>query len=771
MDERREQTDLGAAAEERYLSYALSVITSRALPDVRDGLKPVQRRILFAMFQNLRLGAGAKPRKSAQIVGEVIGKYHPHGDVAAYDAMVRMAQDFSLRYPLVHGEGNFGSLDGDSPAAYRYTEARLTAIAEEMLLELEAATVDWRPTYDATYEEPVVLPSRLPQLLMNGSTGIAVGMATNVPPHNLKEIADALVALVDDPEIEVKDLLKHVKGPDFPTGGEILSTRAELRGAYESGQGQLRIRGEYKLEKLPRGREQIVVTSIPYAVNKATLIEQIAALINERKLPQIADVRDESTTDVRIVLELRPDASADAAMAYVFKHTDLQVSFYMNLTVLRPAEHTAVGQPGRASLKDLCRDFLDFRMIVVVRRLEHEREKLEARLHVLEGFATIYGALDRAIRLIRGAENRADATAKLMQAFSLDQVQVDAILELRLYQLARLEIARIQEERAEKRKRLGEVRRLLERPRERWKLIRSELIEIRDRYGDARRTKVFASGREDLAYDPDAYVVHEETTVLVSRDGWIRRVRELKDPASTRLREGDAVQTVLPATTRDRVAFFSSKGVVYVLAVADVPATTGYGEPVQSFFKFGDGERVVRSVLVRASAPAPAGGESAARQRDLFDGGPSGAAAAPPALLVASAQGYGFRAAPDLSVTTRAGRRFARVAESDDLLVIDEIRGDEVVCLGRSGKGVRFGLAEVSELSGVARGVILMRLDAGDRLAGALTVSARTPLVAILEGGGERPLKPDAFPEGRRGNKGHKVVKRGVVARLDLRAD
>jgi DNA gyrase subunit A len=339
MDERREQTDLGAAAEERYLSYALSVITSRALPDVRDGLKPVQRRILFAMFQNLRLGAGAKPRKSAQIVGEVIGKYHPHGDVAAYDAMVRMAQDFSLRYPLVHGEGNFGSLDGDSPAAYRYTEARLTAIAEEMLAELEAATVDWRPTYDATYEEPVVLPSRLPQLLMNGSTGIAVGMATNVPPHNLKEIADALVALVDDPELEVKDLLKHVKGPDFRPVGRSSRPEPSCGALTRAVRAQLRIRGEYKLEKLPRGREQIVVTSIPYAVNKATLIEQIAALINERKLPQIADVRDESTTDVRIVLELRPDASADAAMAYVFKHTDLQVSFYMNLTVLRPAEH------------------------------------------------------------------------------------------------------------------------------------------------------------------------------------------------------------------------------------------------------------------------------------------------------------------------------------------------------------------------------------------------------------------------------------------------
>jgi DNA gyrase subunit A len=767
MEESREQAELSRAAEERYLSYALSVITSRALPDVRDGLKPVQRRILLAMFQNLRLGAGAKPRKSAQIVGEVIGKYHPHGDVAAYDAMVRMAQDFSLRYPLVHGEGNFGSLDGDSPAAYRYTEARLTQIAEEMLAELESATVDWRPNYDATLEEPLVLPSRLPQLLMNGSTGIAVGMATNIPPHNLKEIADALVALIDDPALESKDLLKHIRGPDFPTGGEVLSTKAEIRTAYETGQGQLRVRGEYKVEKLPRGREQVVVSSIPYAVNKSTLIEQIATLITERKLPQLVDVRDESTSDVRIVLELKPEAAPEVVMAYVFKHTDLQVSFYMNLTVLRPVEHSAVGQPGRASLKDLCRDFLDFRMTVVIRRLEFEREKLETRLHVLEGFAILYGALDRAIKIIRAAENRADATQKLMAAFPLDQAQVDAILELRLYQLARLEIGRIQQERAEKKKRLAEVLRLLERPRERWKLIRGELTELRNRYGDARRTKIFASGREDLTYDPDAYVVHEETTVLLSRDGWMRRVRELKDPASARLREGDAVQEVFPATTRDRIAFLSSRGTVFVLSVNDVPATTGYGEPVQSLFKFGDGERVLRAILLRGPAEEPPPSEPAAkRQRELFSQGETPAAEGGRPLLVASAQGYGFRTSPDLSVTTRAGRRFARVADGDELVSVDDLRGDEIVCLSRSGKGVRFAADEVSELAGVGRGVILMRLEASDRLVGAVSAAAKTALVATLEGGSERPLKRDAFPEGHRGNKGHRVIKRGTVQRL-----
>ncbi|MBU6284064.1 DNA topoisomerase 4 subunit A, partial [bacterium] len=576
------KADLRTEAEHRYLSYALSVITSRALPDVRDGLKPVQRRILYAMFQNLRLAAAAKPRKSAQIVGEVIGKYHPHGDTAAYDAMVRMAQDFSLRYPLVHGEGNFGSLDGDEAAAYRYTEAKLTAIAEEMLSDLGADTVDWRPNYDATLEEPVVLPSRLPQLLMNGSTGIAVGMATNIPPHDLGEVVDALVAMIDDPGIDVKGLLRHVKGPDFPTGGELLSTKAEVRTVYETGQGPLKVRGTFRVEDLPRGRRQVVVTSIPYTANKATIVEQVAQQIIERKLPQVVDVRDESTTDVRIVLELKADAEPEVAMAYLFKHTDLQVAFNVNLTCLVPSETSPLGQPARVSLRELCRHFLDFRMTVVTRRLEYEKRKLEERLHVLDGFVLIYDDLDQAIRIIRRSENKADAAAKLVAAFGLDEIQVDAILELRLYHLARLEIGRIRAERDEKKKRLAEVEKLLRKESERWKLIRTELLEIRKSYDDKRRTKVHAGGVEELAYDPDAYVVHEEATVLLSRDGWIRRVRELKDPSTARLREGDALAAVLPGSTRDRVALFSSRGVVYVVPVAEIPATTGYGEPVQS---------------------------------------------------------------------------------------------------------------------------------------------------------------------------------------------
>jgi len=767
--------DLRSAAEQRYLSYALSVITARALPDVRDGLKPVQRRILYAMFQNLRLVANAKARKSAQIVGEVIGKYHPHGDTAAYDAMVRMAQDFSLRYPLVHGEGNFGSLDGDSAAAYRYTEARLTAIAEEMLADLGSDTVDWRANYDATLDEPIVLPSRIPQLLMNGSTGIAVGMATNIPPHNLGEVCDALVALIDAPDLEVKDLLKHVKGPDFPTGGELLSSRAELRTAYETGQGALRLRGQYKEETLPRGKRQVVVTSIPYTVNKATLIEQIAAQILERKLPQVIDVRDESTTDVRIVLELKAEAEPEVAMAYLFKHTDLQINFNVNLTCLTPTGTPGAGQPGRVSLRDLCRHFLDFRMEVVTRRLEFEKKKLLARLHILDGFIAIYDNLDEAIRIIRKSEGRADAAQKLMKRFDLDQEQVDAILELRLYQLARLEIDKIRAEREEKMKRLAEVERLLKKPAERWKLIRGEIGEIKTKYGDRRRTVVSASGREDLAYDPDAYIVHEEATVLLSRDGWLRRVRELKDPSSARLREGDALFAVHEGTTRDKVALFSNKGVLYVLPVTDVPATTGYGEPVQSLFKFGDGERVLVSLLlasgppVEEKEPEKSGDAKGKRsQGDLFGGKAEVIELVEETrpLLVVSAAGYGFRTAPELAVTTRAGRRFARVAEGDELIAVTSLDGPEVLCIARSGKGLRFPVDEATELSGVGRGVILMKLDDKDRVVGALVPPAKSKLLVAIEGAGERAVGRDDFPKAHRAGKGHKVVKRGTPTGL-----
>ncbi len=759
-------TDLKDAAEERYLNYALSVITSRALPDVRDGLKPVQRRILYAMFQNLHLTAGSRPRKSAAIVGDVLGKFHPHGDQAAYEAMVRMAQPFALRYPLVHGEGNFGSVDGDSAAAMRYTEAKLTALAEEMLADLSAETVAFRANYDATLEEPTVLPSAIPQLLMNGSTGIAVGMATNVPPHNLREIIAALVALIDEPALDVKGLLKHIKGPDFPTGGEMLNSKREIREIYETGQGPIRVRGEYTVEDLPRGKRQAVVTSIPYGVNKATLVEEIANEIIARKLPQVLDVRDESTTDVRVVLELKPEVEPATAMAYLYKHTSLQTAFHVNLTCLLPTPNAGVGQPARVTLRDLCRQFLDFRMVVVTRRLEHEKRQLQARLHILDALAKIYDDVERAIRIIRKSESRADAARGLMDAFKLDQVQADAILEIRLYQLARLEIEKIRAERDAKRKRLKEVEALLAKPRERWKLIRAELERLTEKYGDKRRTS-FAAG-EELEYDPEAYIVHEDATVVLSRDGWLKRVREVKDPSSTRLREGDALFALFPGTTRDRLVLFSSKGALYVLRVADVPATTGYGEPVQSLLKFGDGERVVAARLVQEPGKTP-------------DAPLAGAQAALPGIIqltdevlsviVATAKGYGFRATPDLSETTRAGRRLARVGEGDEIVSVEAIAGAQVVVATARGKMLRFPVDEVPELAGPGRGVILMRPDAtDDRVVGALALARDAKFLVITPEGGERDIALREVPAARRAGKGQRVVKRGGVAAL-RRAD
>jgi DNA gyrase subunit A len=754
------ETDLREATEERYLAYALSVITSRALPDVRDGLKPVQRRILYAMFQNLRLGAGARPRKSAAVVGEVLGKYHPHGDQAAYEAMVRMAQPFALRYPLVHGEGNFGSLDGDGAAAMRYTEARLTPLAEEMLADLGAETVDFRANYDATLEEPIVLPGAVPQLLMNGSTGIAVGMATNIPPHNLREVVAALVAMIDEPAIDVKGLLKHVKGPDFPTGGEMLNSKAELRQVYESGQGAIRLRGQYRVETLPRGKQQVVVTSIPYTVNKAELVAQIAEQIVSRKLPLVLDVRDESTDDVRVVLELKPDASPEMAMAYLYKHTALQTNFHVNLTCLVPTANPGVGQPKpQVTLRDLCRHFLDHRMTVVVRRLEHERRKLEERLHILDALARIYDDLDKAIRLIRKAESRQDAAKKLMEAFELDQVQADAILEIRLYQLARLEIEKILAERAEKQKRLKEVIALLKSEKARWKTIRDELEDLGKKYGDARRTTVGKG--EELEYDPEAYIVHEEATVVLTRDGWLRRVRELRDPGAARMREGDALFAALPGTTRDRLVLFSSHGSMFVLRVADVPATTGYGEPVQSLLKFRAGERVVAARLVRDPVA-----EAEPAQAALFEGG--GAAEGLGPVLVATRKGYGFRCEPDLTETTKAGRRLARVGEGDAVVSVVPIAGDAVVAATTRGKMLRFGLDEVAELSGPGRGVTLMKPNPDDALVGAVALPKKGEVVVVMEDGGEKRVAATEVPLGKRAGKGQQVVKRGTVTGLGL---
>jgi DNA gyrase subunit A len=588
---RVEVTPLHKATRARYLNYALSVITSRALPDVRDGLKPVQRRILFGMYKDLRLRADSRFLKSARVVGEVMGKYHPHGDQSIYDAMVRMAQKFSLRYPLVDGQGNFGSIDGDSAAAMRYTEVRVRAFTHELLDEIGQGTVDYRPTYDGQLSEPIILPAQVPNLLVNGATGIAVGMATNIPPHNLAEVIDALLMAIDDPLMTIEDACQHIKGPDFPLGGEILSTPDEILAVYRTGQGPIKLRGSYTVEIINRKR-CVIINSVPYGVNKGTLVEKIAQHIIERNVPQIVDVRDESTEDVRVVLELKRSADPAVAMAYLYKHTPLQQNFHVNLTALVPSPDSDVAAPARSDLMSLLRYFLRFRLEVVTRRLRYRLNQLRVAIHRLEGFEIVFDALDELIALIRSSEGKADAARKMMDRFDLDAEQTEAILELKLYRLAKLEILLIRKELAEKRAEAANIDALLADERSRWGVVRGELLEIREAYADERRTR-FVEDTVQANFDPEAYIVRERTWVIISRNGRIKRQRGFSDISAIRVPDGDEVGWALRTDTTHTVTLYTQLGSAYTVRVDTVGATTGYGDPVQTLFNFADGERIV----------------------------------------------------------------------------------------------------------------------------------------------------------------------------------
>jgi DNA gyrase subunit A len=741
-------TSLADEAQRRYLNYAVSVITARALPDVRDGLKPVQRRILYAMHNNLHLYPDAKFRKSATIVGEVLGKFHPHGDSSCYEAMVRMAQDFSLRYRLVDGHGNFGSLDGDAAAAYRYTEARLAPLAPELLDEIKQETVEFRPNYDGTTEEPVVLPAKIPQLLANGCTGIAVGMATNIPPHNLKEVCDAAVALIDDKDLETKDLLKHIKGPDFPTGGLVTNSKKELRDIYETGQGGIRVRGEWKTEEQKRGGETIIVTSIPFGISKATIVEKIAEVIIGKKLPLLVDVRDESTDDVRIVLELKSGADAALVMSYLFKHTPLELSFHVNLTCLVPTDNPEIAGPARLDLKAMLAEFLKFREEVVTRRFEFELRELERRIHILVGFEIIFDALDEAIRIIRKSDGKADAAVKLMKRFDLDAVQTDAVLELKLYKLARLEIDAIRKELAEKRARAKEIRAILADKKRLWKVIRGEIVEAGEKFADKRRTKIGGPGGDDIAFDAEAFIVDEEVTVILSRDGWMKRVREVKDLSATRLREGDAILMAGRGGTKESLALFSNQGSCYVLRINDVPPSTGYGEPVQKLFNLRDGERIVGGLMLTA-AGAPAG-----------------------AVCVAATKGgYGlrFNLDPHREISTRAGRRFARPAEGDEIIGVAVAPAKSVVTVVTAeARALLCAAEELPELANPGRGVTLIKVDEGDTVVGIAVTKAseKDALIAETEGGKKIPVGPGRYSVTGRGGKGHALGRKITIERV-----
>jgi DNA gyrase subunit A len=755
--------DLAEQARRKYLNYALSVITSRAIPDVRDGLKPVQRRILYTMFADLRLTWEARHRKSAKVVGDVIGRYHPHGDTAVYDAMVRMAQPFAMRMPLVDGQGNFGSIDGDAPAAYRYTEARLTKLASELLEELGSETVDFRPNYDGTDREPIVLPSRFPHLLVNGTTGIAVGMATSIPPHNLGEVVKAALELIDKPEASVANLMAKMRGPDFPTGGQLVASKKELREAYENGRGTFKLRGSWKYEAARgegKGKSDkgpvLVIHEIPWGVEKSALVEEIGQIIVARKLPVLIGVQDLSTEDIRVELEFdrKADVDPELVMAYLFKHTRLQVTVKLDFTVLVPTASAEIATPARLDLKQILRQFLDFRLITVRRRFEYELRKLEERIHILEGFEKIFDDLDKAIKLIRQSDGRQDAAAKLMKAFALSQIQADAVLDTRLYKLAKLEIAKIREELAEKRKRAKEIKAILKSEAKMWAVIRDELGKLADEYGDKRRTKI---DEEDLTeeFTAEAFIVEEDAMVLVTRDGWIKRQRTI-NLETTRMREGDSPLALVGGSTRESVILFSNRGSAYVIRINDVPPSTGHGTPVQKLFKFKDGERVVGAATTdprfmhEFAAPKPELGEEYEEPYPHF--------------LAVSKKGMALRFAAwaHKDPSTRGGRLFGKLKDDDEFVDVFQVYAEDDACaVTHKGKLLCCNVMDINLLAGPGRGVAFIKLDADDDVLGAWKASTTVELKK--SSGGTLKLAGGSHEQATRATKGSAIVKRGTV--------
>jgi len=744
-------------AQTRYLNYALSVITSRALPDVRDGLKPVQRRILYTMWQQ-RLTSDAKHRKCAKVVGDVMGNYHPHGDSSIYDALVRIAQPFSLRVPLVSGSGNFGSLDGDPAAAMRYTECRLAPVATDLLVELNQDTVHFRPSYDGSKTEPVVLPSKLPNLLINGATGIAVGMATNIPPHNPEEICAAAVrlldALLEGKELSSRELCRTVKGPDFPTGGQIVSTVEEIKQVYETGQGAIKLRGTWKPGSTGKSSKTIIIDSIPFAVNKSSLVERIAEVVTSRKMPLIVDVRDVSGVDVAIELELKSDADEAKVLAYLYKNTPLQQNFNVNLTCLVPTENPEVGRPERLDLQSILWHFLQFRLEVVTRRLAHELGQLERRMHILEGFVKVFDALMEIINLIRKSDGKADAAAKIIQRFRLDAEQTDAILELKLYRLAKLEILVIQDELKDKKKRASEIKKLLSGPAGRWAVVKDELIDIGRSLGsEGRRRTLIEAVEDEPEFSAEDLIVAEDTQVLLTSDGWVKRQRDIKDISKVRLREGDQILSWMAGSTRATVVFFSNFGTAYTCRIIDIPATTGYGEPIQKLFKLKDGEAIVAALSLDPRVVGSLEGDEKTYPETFG--------------VAASTDGYGlcFGLAPLAEPSTRSGRRYARPAKGHRMLNVCAASGQETLIAASKGRrALLCAVTDVNYLSGPGKGVMLMKLGKDDELVGfhaALKDSDGLTLKTSI--GGEQRITLNRYGLTGRGGKGREVIKRGTL--------
>jgi len=759
------ESDLQLELENRFLTYALSTIVSRSLPDVRDGLKPIHRRILYAM-ESIGLNATAKPVKSAKIIGEVLGKYHPHGDASTYESMVRMAQDFSMRYPLVDGKGNFGSVDGDAPAAYRYTEGKLTPITSYILNDLKKDTVEFRANYDNTLKEPVVLPSRVPNLLINGSSGIAVGMACSFPSHNLSEVMAALNTMIKDPDATVTQLMKHIKGPDFSGGGIILNSKAEIRSAYEQGLGAVKIRGEWKIEQLPRGKQQIIIYSIPYGVNKARLIEKIAEIIIAKKLPPLIDVRDESDENMRVVLELKSGASTEKIMTYLLRHTELENNFQLNFNCLKPT-----GEPARLSLKEICRNFLDFRKEVVTRRLEYELAILIKRLHILDGFVAIFSQLDKALKIIRSSKSKQEAHDKLKKGFKLDDEQVSAVLEIPLYRLVAMEVEKILEEQKKKSKEKKQIQTILNSDKKIWAGVQNELHEIDEKFGDKRRTKIKTI--ELVEYNAEDFIEHEDAYLVISKNGWLRKFKKVVEPNTLKYKENDSLLSAVKANTREFIAFFTSRGMVYVSKLYNLPYTrAGFGEPVQNLFKFADGEKVI-SMLSLDPAELAAGqipptedssNRSSSRQTRLSfadenKGGLEG--------MIIGSSGYGFRfPLSNLTETTRSGRKLMTLKGDDKIVGFSLVTGDHLFMASVNGKGIVIPVEQVSLLTGAGMGSRLIKLI-NSSLAGFKITSKNGHSTITFDDGKTKKINIKDIRVTNRGGQGIIISKRKKITAVE----
>jgi len=713
-----EDVALRSALEERYLQYALSTITGRALPDARDGLKPVHRRLLFAM-QQLRLDPDAAFKKCARVVGDVIGKFHPHGDQAVYDALVRLAQDFAQRYPLVDGQGNFGNVDGDNPAAMRYTEARLTEVARLLLEGINENAIDFRPTYDGSEDEPVVLPGAFPNLLANGSQGIAVGMATAIPPHNAAELCDAALFLIDNPNARSKTLLKFIPGPDFPGGGLVVDSREAIAEAYSTGRGSFRVRARWRKEETGRGTYLVVITEIPWLVQKGRLVERIAELINDKKLPLVADMRDESAEDIRLVIEPRSrTVDAEILMESLFKLTELESRIPLNMNVLVKGRIPKV-----VSLAEALTEWLAHRREVLLRRSQYRLAQIEHRLEVLGGYLIAYLNLDEVIRIIRTED---EPKPVLMRTFNLTEVQADAILNMRLRNLRKLEEMEIRQEDKDLRAERKTLSGLIGSESEQWKSIAGEIRKVRDTFGPdtslGRRRSGFAEAPEhDLAAMEEALVEREPITVVVSEKGWIRALRgTVTDLSSITFKSDDSLKFAFPAETTSKCLLFATNGRFYTLDAAKLPGGRGHGEPVRLFLDL-EQEHELVSVF-------------------RYEGGRK--------FLIASAQGRGFVVAEDECLAnTRKGRQVLNVKPPDAARALAVADGELVATIGENRKMVVFRLDQVPEM-GRGSGVRLQRFKDGG-LSDLKTFKAETGLTWTDTAGREFSLTAKEFADWR----------------------